>query len=371
MEQSLRDADRRKDEFLAMLGHELRNPLAAVVSALEVFARLLPADDSRLRQVHGMAERQALILKRLVDDLLDSARIATGKIELRCSRVSMHEVLSAALESARPQIMGRSHHVSIEEAGEDLVVHGDAVRLVQVLSNLLNNAARYTPRGGRIRVALERSEDEAVVRVSDNGVGLDPDMQEEVFGLFVQARSPAAADPGLGLGLALVRRLVELHGGSASAHSAGVGRGSEFTVRLPLAPRTAPHDPEASTTASDKSHPARRILIVEDNSDAASALGHLLGLLGHAVEEVHDGRSALQVVQTFRPEVVLLDLSLPDMSGYDVARALRQTEAAQDAMIVAVTGFSSPKERSAEDGIDRFLTKPVDLSHLESLLETI
>jgi PAS domain S-box-containing protein len=240
-EEELRTASRRKDEFLAMLGHELRNPLAALGAAMELFRRLLPADEA-LQRVRETCERQTGLLTRLVDDLLDSARISTGKVQLRTAPVSLHDVIRGALELSQPGIVERHHHVTVEQAGDPLVVHGDGMRLVQVVANLLNNAARYTPEGGRITLALERAGDAAAIRVRDNGAGIAPDMLAQVFELFVQAepRDAGASGGGLGLGLTLVKRLVERHGGTVEARSAGLGRGSEFVVRLPLAQTLAP-----------------------------------------------------------------------------------------------------------------------------------
>jgi PAS domain S-box-containing protein len=364
MERELRESDRRKDEFLAMLGHELRNPLAAIAAAMDVFRRLLPAA-SGLREVLAATERQTAILRRLVDDLLDSARISTGKIELRRQAVSMQEVLLAALDSSRPYLAARSHQLAVEQAGPPLVVDGDELRLVQVISNLLHNAARYTPDGGRISVALERDGGDAVVRVRDNGIGIAPDMLEAVFELFVQGTHPSPRDNrGLGLGLTLVKRLVELHGGSVSARSEGEGRGSEFVVRLPLAA-------SAALPARGHAHPAaagepRRVLLVDDNADASAVLAHLLKLHGHEVRHAADGHEALRAVPQFKPDLIVLDIGLPDMNGREVARRLRELDAGRKARIVAASGYApQPPDDKAFDG---YFIKPVDIGELRALL---
>jgi PAS domain S-box-containing protein len=368
MEQVLLEADRRKDEFLAMLGHELRNPLTAISAAMEVFRRLLPQDGA-LQEVRASAERQTAILRRLVDDLLDSARIATGKIELRRKSVSMQEVLRAALETARPYIESRRHHLAVEQAGVPLIVVGEELRLVPVISHLLHNAARYTPRQGRITVALEQAGGEAVVRVSDNGIGIPADMLTKVFGLFVQGAQPSSASRGLGLGLTLVRRLVEMHGGTVEAHSEGSGRGSEFIVRLPLARGAALPAMNQSETSAVVPHASRRILIVDDNIDAASLIAKLLSLLGHDVRQAQDARTALELVPAFRPHLVILDIGLPDMDGWEVARRLREMEAGRRLRIVAASGYVSRQVAGADTPFDRYLIKPVDLADLEPFLD--
>ena len=369
MEQALRDADRRKDEFLAMLGHELRNPLAAIAAAMEIYRRVLPGDPA-IQEVRASTERQAAILRRLVDDLLDSARISTGKVELQRKPVCMQDVLHAAIDSSRPYIGARKHELAIEQAGEPLIVSGDELRLVQVVSNLLNNAARYTDERGRIRVALEREGSEAVVRVRDNGIGIAPDMLEAVFELFVQGSEPASRPRrGLGLGLTLVKRLVELHGGSVSARSEGSGRGSEFVVRLPLEAGVALPAPRLPSSRAAEARAPRRILIVDDNVDGVTVLSSLLGRLGHEVRQAHDGRGALEQAAAFRPEVIILDIDLPDMEGREVARRLRATQAGRAASIVAASGFVPTDADAAPGGLfDRYFVKPLDIAELEAIL---
>jgi PAS domain S-box-containing protein len=368
MEQALREGDRRKDEFLAMLGHELRNPLTAISVAMEVFRRLLPQDGA-LQEVRASAERQTAILRRLVDDLLDSARIATGKIELRRKAVSMQEVMRAALETSRPYIESRKHNLAVEQAGVPLIVAGDELRLVQVISNLLHNAARYTPEHGSISVALEQASGEALVRVRDNGIGIPADMLGKVFGLFVQGAQPSLASRGLGLGLTLVRRLVEMHGGTVEAHSEGSGRGSEFIVRLPLACGAALPSMDQSTASAVTPQAPRRILIVDDNIDAASLIANLLSLLGHDVRQARDARTGLELVPAFRPHLVILDIGLPDMDGWEVARRLREMEAGRRLRIVAASGYVSRQAADADTPFDRYLIKPVGLADLQALVD--
>ena len=369
MEQTLREADRRKDEFLAMLGHELRNPLAAIAAAMEIFRRLLPAD-SPLQDVLISTDRQTAILRRLVDDLLDSARISTGKIELRKALVSLHEVIGGAVELAQPAIVERRHQFTVEQTGERLMVHGDEMRLVQVVANLLNNAARYTPEGGRIVLILERAGSEARIRVRDNGLGIEPAMLTRVFELFVQAdRSEAGSPGGLGLGLTLVKRLLDLHGGAVEAKSEGRGRGSEFIVRLPLAPAGTEKAVAPRSAQAAPAGPARRVLVVDDNRDAADVLTTLIKLLGHEVREAYDGASALESFPAFQPDIVLLDIGLPDMDGYAVARRLRSLDAGRKARVIAMSGFGPDPDtgRAGEHGIEHHLIKPIDVTQLEGL----
>ena len=368
-EQALREADRRKDEFLAILGHELRNPLAAMSAAMELFRRMLPPEP-RLQELRETMERQIALFTRLVDDLLDSARISTGKIELRRGPVSLHHVVSAAAEISQPLMVARGHQLVLEQPGERVIVDGDELRLVQIVSNLLNNAARYTPGGGRIVLALERSGEEALVRVRDNGIGIAPELLQRVFDIFVQAGQAAGAPGGrgLGVGLTLVRRLAELHGGSVEAKSEGAGRGSEFLVRLPLARH---EELPAGAGLEDRSaaRRSRRILVVDDNRDACSLLCQLLELLGHEVCQAHDGASALEAARAFRPDVALLDIGLPDMDGYAVAAELRRAAGTRHVTLVTMSGYGAEHAaRSRSAGIEHHLIKPIDAARLEALL---
>jgi PAS domain S-box-containing protein len=365
MEQALRDADRHKDEFLAMLGHELRNPLAVISLALDGFRLGLPAD-SPLARTREAAARQVEILVRLVDDLLDSARISTGKIVLKRAPLSLGQVVRSALETSRLDLQAKGHQLVVEEAGGKLEVNGDEVRLVQVVSNLLNNAARYTPEGGRIVVSLAREGADAVLRVRDNGIGIDPKDLDAVFDLFVQGHDQARArGAGLGLGLSLVKKLVELHGGTVAARSEGEGRGAEFIVRLPLA--SALHVEPAAMVATSSSR-SRRVLVVDDNRDAAGSLAMLVGALGHDVREAYSGASALEAVPSFRPDLIVLDVGLPDMSGYETARRIRELPGGRDARIVAASGYREIPGAARDAGMDDYLVKPIKLAVLEQLL---
>ncbi len=365
IEQALRDAGRRKDEFLAVLGHELRNPLAVVSLALDNFRLGLPAD-SPLSPTRDAAERQVKILIRLVDDLLDSARISTGKIALKRARFSLSAIVRSALETSRPDLQAKRHQLVVEEAGDDLEVEGDDVRLVQVVANILNNAARYTPEGGRIVVSLEREGGHAVLRVRDNGIGIEPGSLNSVFELFVQGHDRARArGAGLGLGLSLVKKLVGLHGGSVAALSEGPGRGAEFVVRLPLA------GGEKAAPAAKAPQPvtgARRVLVVDDNRDAARSLATLVGALGHEVREAYTGASALESVPSFRPDLIVLDVGLPDMDGYETARRIRQLPGGRDARIVAASGYGELAGAAREAGMDAYFVKPLQLAELQQAL---
>jgi CheY-like chemotaxis protein/nitrogen-specific signal transduction histidine kinase len=365
MEQALLDADRHKDEFLAMLGHELRNPLAVISLALDGFRLGLPAD-SPLARTRDAAARQVEILIRLVDDLLDSARISTGKIALERVRLSLADIVRSALDTSRPDVQAKHHQLVVDEAGSNLDVEGDEVRLVQVVSNLLNNAARYTPEGGRIVVSLVGEGGEAVLRVRDNGIGIEPRDLDAVFDLFVQGHDRARArGAGLGLGLSLVKKLVELHGGSVAARSEGPGRGAEFIVRLPLA--VAAHAEPVAKVATSSSG-ARRVLVVDDNRDAAGSLAMLVGALGHEVREAHSGASALEAVPSFKPDLIVLDVGLPDMDGYETARRIRELPGGRDARIVAASGYREIPGAARDAGMDDYLVKPLKLSVLQQLL---
>jgi PAS domain S-box-containing protein len=366
MEQALRDADRRKDEFLAMLGHELRNPLAVISLALDSF-RFALAADSPLSRTRDAAERQIRILIRLVDDLLDSARISTGKIALKRARLSLSEIVRSALETSRLDLQAKRHQLVVEEAGGDLEIEGDEVRLVQVVSNMLNNAARYTPEGGRIAVSLARDGEHAVLRVRDNGIGIEPRNLDAVFELFVQGHDQARArGAGLGLGLSLVKKIVELHGGSVAALSEGSGRGAEFVVRLPLAGTRSASAVQGSPPQARSG--ARRVLVVDDNRDAAESLATLVGALGHEVREAYTGASALEVVPSFRPDVIVLDIGLPDMDGYEAARRIRELPGGREARIVAASGYGEVAGAARAAGMDAYLVKPLQLAQLQQVL---
>ncbi len=360
-EEELREADRRKDDFLAMLAHELRNPLAPVRNALQILKMPgLGADTAR--QAREMMERQVQHIVRLVDDLLDVSRIMRGKIELRKERVDLATAFARAVETAQPAIDAQGQDLTVTLPPRSIYLEADLVRLAQVIANLLVNAAKYTDKAGRIWLTGERDGGRAVIRVRDSGIGIPPDLLPRVFDLFTQAeRTLARSQGGLGVGLTLVKKLVELHGGGVEAHSAGPGRGSEFVVRLPALPEVPAGDGQPPEDSGRVSGPPRRVLVVDDNVDAAESAAMLLRFLGHEVEVVYDGPSALEAAREFRPEIILLDIGLPGMSGYDVARALRARSENQGVVLAAVTGYGQDDDlrRSREAGFDYHLTKPL------------
>jgi PAS domain S-box-containing protein len=361
-------AETAKDEFLAMLGHELRNPLAAVQSALTA-ARL---DPSRREQALDIARRQAMQLQRLVDDLLDVARVTRGKIQLNKERIFLTSVVECALESARTEIEDRGHSVSISLPA-DIRVDVDAGRMEQVLVNLLMNAAKYTLPGGRIEIIAEGGDDEIVLSVRDNGMGINAELLPHVFDLFSQAdRSLDRSQGGLGLGLALVRRIVELHGGRVEARSDGCGKGAEFVVRLPapLGPEPTPLEAAPDAGGAGQRTVKARVLIVEDNVDAAESLAMLLHVLGHRVDVAHDGLAALAAMEQTRPDVMLVDIGLPGIDGFEVARRARRLPVGAQTLLVALTGYGqdSDKEQARAAGFDHHLTKPIEIDALKELV---
>jgi len=368
----LAQIDRRKDEFLAMLGHELRNPLAPVTTALQIM-RLHTGDQARVGRSREIIERQIEDMTRLIDDLLDVSRITRGKIELRRQAVALSAIVERAVETARPLIDARGHRLTLDLPAEPVTLLADAARLEQVLANLLNNAAKYTDVGGRIRVTARAAGQELTVSVEDNGPGLSPELRAHVFELFMQGpQTRARARGGLGIGLTLVRRLVELHGGTVEARSNGPGTGAEFIVRMPLGSvEASAAGAGAKMPGAPANGPRRRILVVDDNVDAADALSELLRDYGHEVSTAHDGLVAIEHARLHRPELVLLDISLPNMDGYEVARSLRNEVGLSEAVLVAVTGYGEERHRrlAREAGFDRHLTKPVDVRKLEELLE--
>jgi PAS domain S-box-containing protein len=397
-EEALREENRRKTEFLAMLAHELRNPLAPIINAVEIL-RVRDAADPIARKQRDVIARNARHLARLVDDLLEVSRINEGKIALRRVRVELAEVVEQAVTSARVLIEERRHRLAVSVPPEPLVLEADPTRLVQVLVNLLNNAAKYTPEGGEISLSASREDGEAVVRVRDNGVGMNPDLQERVFDLFVQGeRNLARTEGGLGVGLTLSRRLVELHGGTISARSDGPGRGSEFTVRLPTSdfgfwildlPNSPDRGSERAHAAAQQPAPAdgplearqnpkskiqnpksTRVLVVEDNRDAAATLADLLELWGCEARVAHDGPAALAAAAEFRPDVILLDIGLPGLDGYQVARRLRESPGLGSARLVALSGYGDLEHRRRAEaaGFHHHLTKPVEPEALRRLL---
>jgi PAS domain S-box-containing protein len=357
----LLDSDRSKDEFLAVLGHELRNPLAPILTALHIM-RLRAGDDATERE-RAVIERQVSHLSRLVDDLLDVSRATMGKIDLRRERIDVATAVARGVEIARPLIASKGHELTVSVPVGALFVDGDVVRLAQVIGNLLHNAAKYTNPGGHIEVAGAIDGADVTIRVRDDGQGIPADRLPAMFELFVQGdQPPDRSQGGLGVGLALVRSLVQLHGGRIDARSEGAGCGSEFVIRLPAVSELQPRRPERRAAPQQGQKP-RRVLIVDDDVDATEMLAQALKAAGHEVREEHDGTSALVAAAQFQPDVVLLDLGLPGMDGIEVARRMRSYPQLGDVRIVALTGFGqgSARTRSAAVGIESLLVKPVDM----------
>ncbi|HTK75997.1 MAG TPA: ATP-binding protein [Gemmataceae bacterium] len=370
--EALREADRRKDHFVTMLAHELRNPLAPVRNALQI---LKTPEVSRENAQHAreIMDRQVRHLVRLVDDLLDVSRITRGVIELRRERVDLAAILAAAVESARPTIDDRGHELIHAVVSPPILLDADPMRLSQVVSNLLVNAAKYTPAGGRIWLTGERGGSDALIRVRDSGSGIDPEFLPRVFELFSQAdRSLAHSQGGLGIGLMLVRSLVELHGGMVTAESPGIGQGSEFVVRLPALPAEAVAENRETIGRFAVAGILRRVLVVDDNLDAAESSAFLLRFSGHEVEIANDGEAALRAVRDFRPDIVLLDIGLPGLSGYEVAREIRSRPDGKGVILAAVTGYGQEDDRrhAREAGFDYHLTKPLDPDTLTAFVDS-
>ena len=366
----LRLADQRKTEFLATLAHELRNPLAPISAALALLERQ-SLDATRTARYHAMMRRQVEHMVRLVDDLMEVSRITRGKVRLQSVPVLLEAALRDAVELSRPQIEAGHHALEVVEAGEPLLLCGDAVRLTQVFSNLLNNAARYTPPGGRLQLAVRREGGDAVVTVSDNGIGIEPQMLEAVFEMFVQvADSARVAHGGLGIGLTLVKSLVELHGGCVSARSDGLDHGATFTVRLPLARSEAPSTEGARSPVAGGGWQGRRVLVVDDNRDAADTLADLLRALGAEVDVAYDGTQALEQAEGRTLDIVVLDIGMPGLDGYGVARALRARPGGAAIKLVALTGWgqAADRDRVAAAGFDHHLLKPIGEPELTALL---
>jgi CheY-like chemotaxis protein len=371
-EEALKEADRRKDEFLAILAHELRNPLAPLRNGLQIM-RLADNDPAAIEQVRTMMERQLEHFVRLVDDLLDLSRISRGKIELHKERIDLTSVVSSAVESSDPLIKQSGHELTVTLPDEPVYVDADRTRLAQALCNLLTNAAKYSERGSRIWLTGERRGSEVMVSVKDTGVGIPPPMLPKVFEMFAQIdRSLEKSQGGLGIGLSVVKRLVEMHGGMVEAHSEGHGKGSEFTIRLPVVLSLAPkQEPDANSGQ----HPPRpitrcRILVADDNIDAADSLALMLDLMGNEVRMVHDGSEAVVAAAAYRPDMILLDIGMPKLNGYDACRRIREQTWGKGIFIVAITGWGQDedKRRSQEAGFDRHLVKPVGPAEMEKLL---
>lgn len=375
-EDALKQADRSKNEFLATLAHELRNPLAPIRAAVKIL-QLKSKTTPESRMALEVIERQTGQMTRLIDDLLDIARITSNKLELRQETIELGEVLDAAVETSRPLIEQRGHELIVEAPAEPIRIDADLVRLAQVISNLLNNAAKYTERGGRISLRASRKETEAVVEVSDTGMGIAPEMLPHIFEMFTQAERAANGSPGgLGIGLTLVKRLVEMHGGTVTVHSEGRGKGSKFAVRVPIAATESGRleiRAQGQPAVATESGTSLRILVVDDNHDSADSLGMLLKLLGNDVRIVHDGLAAVEVASEFQPRVVLLDIGLPTLNGYEAGQKIRQQPGGQQAVMIALTGWGRDvdRQRSKEAGFDHHLVKPVDPDVLAELLASL
>jgi PAS domain S-box-containing protein len=361
----LREADRLKDEFLAMLGHELRNPMAPISNMLEILKRA-KGDESLVQEARSTMERQLGHLARLVDDLVDVSRITRGKLELRKERIELASAVHQAVEACRP-LAARSHvRLDVSLPTEPVYVDADGVRLVQVIGNLLNNACKFSPEGGRVSLRVDREDGEVTLAVKDEGIGIPEEKLDRVFDMFVQLdRALERTDGGLGIGLTLVKRIVRMLGGTVTARSEGRGRGSEFIVRLPA---VTERRGQRRTLVSSESPavPIHRVLIVDDNLDAAFSLSALLRITGNETDLAHDGVAAIEAAERFRPDVILLDIGLPLLNGYDVCRRVREHPWGSDVVIVAMTGWGqeSDRQRSREAGFDHHMVKPVDYAAL-------
>jgi signal transduction histidine kinase len=373
-EEALRDADRRKDQFLATLAHELRNPLAPIRNAVELMDPKYHAAEPVVRDARMIARRQVEHLSRLVDDLLDVSRITHGKITLRMETVDIASAVATAVETNQPAIERKHHTLSVDLPELPCVIRGDPIRVSQVIGNLLSNAAKYTPDGGSIELGVRVVEGAVAIHVADNGIGIPREELADVFNLFMQsADSLARSEGGLGIGLSLARTLTELHGGTIEARSHGIGKGCEFVVQLPLA-MTPEYAAAAAKQASavDAPQSKRRVMIVDDSVDGAESMSVLLEMLGHEVRVVYDGASALSAAPEFKPEVVILDIGLPDLDGYHVARALRAQPETAGALLVALTGYGqeSDRQRTRAAGFDHHLVKPASLEDVERVIAT-
>jgi PAS domain S-box-containing protein len=369
VQRELREADQRKNEFLALLAHELRNPLGPIRHAVKILTARPPSPEE-LKWATSIIDRQTEHMTRLVDDLLDVSRITRGTIELRRDRVDVAEILKTAVEATSAQVERFRHQLKVTYPTRAVYVDGDATRLTQVVANLLDNAAKYTDPGGKIELSGALEGEWAVIRVKDTGIGIPSEMLPRIFDMFTQAgQALERAQGGLGVGLALVERLVNLHGGTVLAHSAGAGKGSEFTIRLPAAqvPKTTPSERRDGTLSAGN---RCRVLVVDDNTDSVDSLAMLLRMMGHEVETAGDGSSALQRAEAFRPDVAILDIGLPKMNGYDLAKQIRDRAWSKNVVLVALTGWGQEehRRRSVASGFNHHLTKPVEFDMLQQIL---
>lgn len=360
--------EHRKDEFIAVLAHELRNPLGPIRTGVQLMA--LKLQDESLRRPLDMIDRQVTTMTRLIDDLMDISRITRGKLSLSRKRMSLVELLKAVAAAATPFMQQRGHHLVTVLPEREAMIHGDSTRMDQVFGNLLNNAAKYTDRGGHVELRLEVLDEEAVVTVTDDGTGIASNILPHIFDLFIQSETTRfRAEGGLGIGLTLVKQIVEAHGGTVSAASQGSGLGSRFTVRLPLIPQTFPLEADEAQAQKSEAFQARRILIVDDNADAANSVAELLRMWGHEVALAYDGYTGLEVARTFEPDVALLDIGLPAMNGYELAKQLKAANP-EDLFLIALTGYGQPGDikTAKEAGFDMHVVKPLDVGPLQTLL---
>jgi CheY-like chemotaxis protein len=368
--QALKEADQRKDEFLAMLAHELRNPLAPISSALDILRQ--SGDKELSTSAIGMLQRQVGQVTRLVDDLLDVSRISRGLIALHLERVELAPIVVQAVEAAQPRFADRQQKFTLVMPEEPIVLDADAARLAQVVGNLLSNASKFTDEGGDIRLVVERDGSHVSICVHDSGIGIPAEQLGRIFDMFVQVDpSLDGVQGGLGIGLTLVKRLVAMHGGTVEARSRGVGQGSQFIVRLPVtAVAHAPARSADSAKGEKDAATSRRILVADDNIDAAESMAMLLELAGHDVRVVHDGLAAVKVTETFRPEIVLLDIGMPTLNGYEAARRIRDLDPNGKVRLVAVSGYAQEEDRiqSKAAGFDLHLVKPVDTRRLREFI---
>ncbi len=370
--EALLEADRRKDEFLATLAHELRNPLAPIRNGLQVL-RMNP-DGDKADEVRTMMERQLTHLVRLIDDLLDVARVSKGKIDLHRERISLQSVLQAAIEVSRSLIDDKKHSFAVSIPTVDLWLDADGTRLAQVIGNLLNNAAKYTPNGGQITLGVKTDGNDVSITVGDDGVGISNDMLPKVFELFTQVDNDLTrTQGGLGIGLALVSRLVEMHQGTITAESKGLGQGSTFTVRLPMAPTLVEEKSLETIPSAESSVNQLRVLVVDDNVPSAKTTGWMLELIGHEFKLAHDGLEALEMAKAWQPDVILLDIGLPGMNGYEVCKTLREDYRFKNTIIIAQTGWGQERDRqlAMEAGFTHHLVKPIDLDKLTTQLAEV
>ena len=370
----LAEANRSKEEFMALLSHELRSPLSPIVNSLNIL-RQVKTDDPIIEQVGKVIDRQVGVMVRLVDDLLDITRITKGKLRLTKEQVELRVVVNHATETVRPFMDARQHDFSVSLPTEPIWVEADPARMEQVVVNLLNNAAKYTDTGGLIRMSVNQEGNEAVIRVRDNGVGISPEMLPHIFELFTQVDgSLGRSYGGLGIGLALASRLVEMHEGRLQASSGGLGKGCEFTIKLPVLVNPSSRGTKTTLRPGDYSGRSLRVLVVEDNVDAGDTLGLLLRLYGHEVQLARTGSSALQLAAESRPDVVLLDIGLPGMDGYEVAKRLRERPEFKDVMMCALTGYTpseADRQRQQETGFDHYYVKPVNVEKLLDLFKSV